>query len=251
MIKTERAAIVLAAGKGVRMRSERAKVLHEIAGKPIIDHVIATLHGAGIGRIVVVIGHQGEEVQEHLQGSFPELKLEFCWQREQKGTGHAVMMAKEQMSDFDGTILVTAGDVPFISQQTLSALFAQHESCEASATCLSAVLADATGYGRIVRDGDSDRLLEIVEHKDASDKILAMNEINSGIFTFSASELFAALSAVNTDNSQGEYYLTDVIAILNKDGRICSICRAGNPDEVRGVNSLEQLKELERLFSAF
>jgi len=184
-----------------------------------------------------------------LQGAFPELNLEFCWQKKQRGTGHAVLMAKKQMAGFGGTVLVIAGDVPFISSQTLSALFAHHESSAAPATCLSAVFADATGYGRTVRDGDSERLLEVIEHKDASQEILAIHEINSGIFTFSTPELFVALDALNPDNSQGEYYLTDVIAILNKHGRTCSIYRAGNPDEVRGINSLEQLRELEKLFS--
>ncbi len=248
-MNNERAAIVLAAGKGTRMRSERAKVLHEIAGKPIIDHVIRALKGAGINRIVVVIGHQGEEVEKHLRATFPEHSIEFCWQREQKGTGHAVMMTKDTLAGFDGAVVVTAGDVPFISEKTLSSLFADHEANSACATCLSAVFEDATGYGRAVRDGDSDRLLEIVEHKDASAEILQINEINSGIFAFSALELFSALDAVTTDNSQGEYYLTDVISILNKQGKPCFVSQAGNPDEVRGINSVEQLKELEQLFS--
>ncbi len=248
-MNSERAAIVLAAGKGTRMRSERAKVLHEIAGKPIIEHVISTLNAIGAKRIVVVIGHQGEDVREYLQSAFPDTQLEFCWQKEQKGTGHAVMMAKESLADFSGTVVVTAGDVPFISAKTLNALFAQHETTSADATCLSAVFSDATGYGRIVRDGESSCLLEIVEHKDASEAVLQLNEINSGIFTFSSVELFSALDSVTTDNSQGEYYLTDVIAILNKAGKSCSISVAENPDEVRGINSIEQLKELERLFS--
>ncbi len=247
--QSARAAIVLAAGKGTRMKSERAKVLHEIAGKPIIDHVVSALQAAGAGRIVIVIGHQGDDVRDHLQETFTDLKLEFCWQREQKGTGHAVMMTKDALADFSGTVVVTAGDVPFISENTLNALFAQHESVKASATCLSAVFADASGYGRTVRDGDSSRLLEIVEHKDASEEILKINEINSGIFTFDSRELFSALDSVTTENSQGEYYLTDVIAILNQAGKNCSICVAENPDEVRGINSIEQLKELESLFS--
>jgi UDP-N-acetylglucosamine diphosphorylase/glucosamine-1-phosphate N-acetyltransferase len=247
-MNNERAAIVLAAGKGTRMRSDRAKVLHEIAGKPIIDHVITTLLDTGIKRIVVVIGHQGDDVREYLRGAFPEVSIEFCWQRQQKGTGHAVMVAKDALAGFDGAVVVTAGDVPFISEKTLNSLFADHESNSASATCLSAVFSDATGYGRAVRDGDSDRLLKIVEHKDASAEILRINEINSGIFAFSSRELFSALDAVTTDNSQGEYYLTDVISILNQQGKPCFVSRAENPDEVRGINSVEQLQELERMF---
>ena len=158
------------------------------------------------------------------------------------------MMTREVYADFSGSVLVTAGDVPYVSERTITELFATHDSHAAASTCLSADFADPTGYGRIVRDGQTDRLMGIVEHKDASPQVRAINEINSGIFVFNSEDLFGALSEVKNDNAQAEYYLTDVIGILQSRGRGCFVSKAKNPDEVRGINSEEQLRELERIF---
>ncbi|HOZ09058.1 MAG TPA: NTP transferase domain-containing protein, partial [candidate division Zixibacteria bacterium] len=162
-----RAAIVLAAGKGKRMKSDLPKVLHEIDGRPMVRILLDTLLPMRFERIVVVIGHKGEMVQEALRGC----PVEFAWQREQLGTGHAVMMTKELLGDFAGTTLVAAGDVPFLSRRSLEALLDVHSRTGAAATCLSAVFANPYGYGRIVREGNTDMLAEIVEEKDASDEV--------------------------------------------------------------------------------
>lgn len=242
----KRAAIVLAAGKGKRMKSDLPKVLHEINGRPMIKMVLDTLKGLKFDRIVVVIGHKGEMVQEALSG----YDVHFAWQREQLGTGHAVMMTEEVMGDFDGTTLVAAGDVPFLSAGSIRRLLEVHQGMKASATCLSAVFADPTGYGRIVRDGDSDILQEIIEHKDASEEVRAIHEINSGTFCFDNRALFAALKQVGKDNAQGEYYLTDTIKIMHDKGLVVAVTTAQNPDEVLGVNSVDQLAEVAGKFGA-
>ena len=241
---SQRAVILLAAGKGKRMKSELPKVLHEIEGKPMICRLLDTIMPMRFDRVVVVIGFKGEEVQEALDG----YDVEFVWQREQLGTGHAVKMAQKNLADFDGTTLVGAGDVPFLSKGSINKLFEVHERTKAVATCLSAVFDDPTGYGRIVRDGDSDRLKDIVEHKDASEEIRQIREINSGTFCFDTRALFGTIDEIGRDNAQGEYYLTDVVKIFHGKGLTVSVVAADNPDEVRGVNSAEQLEELARRF---
>ncbi len=242
----KRAAIVLAAGKGKRMKSDLPKVLHEINGRPMIKMVLDTLGDLDFDRIVVVIGHEGEMVQEALG----DYDVRFAWQREQLGTGHAVRMTEEIMGDFDGTTLVAAGDVPFLSAGSINRLLETHRSLNAAATCLSAVFDDPTGYGRIVRDGDSDILKEIIEHKDASEAVRAIREINSGTFCFDNKELFAALHQVGKDNAQGEYYLTDTIKIMHDKGLRVAVTAVDNPDEVLGVNSVDQLAEVAGKFGA-
>jgi len=242
----KRAAIVLAAGKGKRMKSDLPKVLHEINGRPMIRMVLDTLTSLEFDRIVVVIGHKGEMVQEALG----DYDVQFAWQHRQDGTGHAVRMTEEIMGDFDGTTLVAAGDVPFLSAESIHRLLETHRSLQAAATCLSAVFDDPTGYGRIIREGDSDFLREIVEHKDASEAVRAIREINSGTFCFDNHELFAALCQVGKENAQGEYYLTDTIKIMHDKGLRVAVTAVGNPDEVLGVNSVDQLAEVAGRFGA-
>ena len=244
-MNARKAAVVLAAGKGKRMKSDLPKVLHRIHGKPMVSILIDTLVRMKFDRIVVVIGHKGEMVEEALS-SYP---VKFVWQREQLGTGHAVMMAREELEDFDGTTLVVAGDVPFLSQESISLLIDKHTVTHSAATCLSAIFDDPTGYGRIVRDGDSDRLKEIIEHKDASEAVLKIQEVNSGTFCFDNRLLLQTLDKIGTDNAQGEYYLTDAIKILYDKGLPVSVAVAPNPDEVKGVNSVDQLEQLERVFA--
>jgi len=240
----EKAAIVLAAGKGKRMKSDLPKVLHAINGRPMITFLLDTLVKIGFERIVVVVGHKGELVREAL-ADYP---VEFVWQREQRGTGDAVKCAGEIMKDFDGITLVAAGDVPFLSATAIQALLEKHETTGASATCLSAVFDDPSEYGRIVREDSSDRLREIVEHKDASGEVRALKEINTGTFCFDNRQLFEALALVQDDNTQGEYYLTDVVKIMHSKSLTISVMRTQWPDEVRGVNSADDLAYLAERF---
>ena len=235
-----KAVIVLAAGKGKRMKSEIPKVLHEINGKPIIKMILDTLITHDFSKIIVVVGFKGELVEKALE----EYPIEIVWQREQLGTGHAVQMAADIMKDFDGTTLVALGDVPFLSSESINSLFEIHAQTGSSATCLSAFFDDPKGYGRIIRDGESNILKEIVEHKDASDEILKIKEINSGTFCFDNKELFLTIEEVKNNNSQGEYYLPDTIKIMHDKGLRVTVIAAKNPDEVLGINSSEQLKEL-------
>lgn len=241
----KKAAVVLAAGKGKRMKSDLPKVLHPIHGKPMVSILLDTLGRMNFDRIVVVIGHKGEMVQEALS----EYPVKFVWQHKQLGTGHAVMMAREELADFEGTTLVVAGDVPFLSQESILLLINKHVSTHSAATCLSAIFDDPTGYGRIIRDGDSDRLRQIIEHKDASEAVLHIREVNSGTFCFDNHLLLETLDKIGTDNAQGEYYLTDAIKVLYDKGLPVSVAVAPNPEEVKGVNSVDQLAQLERAFA--
>ncbi len=240
-MKSKRAAVILAAGKGKRMKSDLPKVLHRINGKPLIRHLLESIRVLSLDKIIVVIGHKGELVEKELA----DFKVEFVWQREQLGTGHAVMMARENLRNFEGTILVAAGDVPFLSTKTMERLFETHEKAGASATCLSAVFDDPTGYGRIIRKDKGDILLDIIEEKDASPEVKDISEVNSGTFCFDRKDLFAALDEIDNKNAQAEYYLTDTIKILQARGKLCAVSKANNPLEVAGINSAEQLKALE------
>lgn len=240
----KRAAIILAAGKGKRMKSDLPKVLHEINGVPMIKMLLDRLIKMSFDKIVVVIGHKGEMVERELT----DYPVRFVWQREQLGTGHAVMMARDELGGFDGTTLVAAGDVPFLSSRSIDGLFEIHRNTGAAATCLSAIFADPTGYGRILRQPGTDRLTAIVEHKDASDEIRRINEINSGTFCFDNRLLFDVIQEIGSDNAQGEYYLTDAVKLLHDRGLVVSVAVAEDPDEVRGVNSVEQLEELARRY---
>lgn len=238
------AVIVLAAGKGKRMKSDLPKVLHPVCGRPMIKILLDTLAHLNPARVVVVVGHKGEEVQSAL-GDYP---VQFAWQREQLGTGHAVMMAREAMADFDGTTLVVAGDVPLLSTNSVNELLKVHRETRAAGTCLSAVFADPTGYGRIIRGSQPNQLLDIVEHKDASDGIRQIDEVNSGTFCFDNQELFRVIDSLGNNNAQREYYLTDVVKIFNHNGLRVSVTRASRPEEVLGVNSVEDLTALEAKF---
>lgn len=240
----KKAAIVLAAGKGTRMKSDLPKVLHQINGKPIIHFVIETLQSLKLDKIIVVIGYKGELVEESLK----DFEVEFVWQREQLGTGHAVMMAKENLNDFEGSTLIALGDVPFLSSGTIKRLFTPLEDSETKAVCLSAILEEGGNYGRIVRDGDSDRMKAIVEAKDADDTILRINEINTGTFCFDNRTLFDTLEHIKNDNAQNEYYLTDCVKILFDNKMPVSVITCDDPAEGEGINSVEQLNQLAEKF---
>jgi UDP-N-acetylglucosamine diphosphorylase/glucosamine-1-phosphate N-acetyltransferase len=228
------------------MKSDLPKVLHRIKGRAMVSILLDTLLPIGFDRVVVVIGHKGEMVSEELK----QYQVEYVWQREQLGTAHAVLMTKEKLVDFDGTTLVAAGDVPFLSAASVRRLFEVHEKTGAAATCLSAEFDDPSGYGRIIRDGDGDFLKEIVEHKDASEEIRLIHEINSGTFCFDNRTLFEVIDQIDNQNVQGEFYLTDAVKIMHNKGLKVAVVKADNAEEVLGVNSKDQLQALEEKIDA-
>ncbi len=246
-MKTDLDILILAAGLGTRMRSNLAKVLHKLDGRPLINHVCETALTLSPRKIYVVVGHQSEDVQAAVLNELDEAKAAFVWQKEQLGTGDAVNAGREFLQDQDSTLLVLSGDVPMITPETLDSLVKKHAEFRgkgASCTVLTVRLKDPKGYGRVVRDenGEFDR---IVEQKDASDEQQQIDEINSGIYCFDTKKLFAALSQINNDNAQGEYYLTDVPQILSEAGDDVAIFQCGDPREVEGVNDRRQLAEME------
>ncbi|MFA4966776.1 MAG: NTP transferase domain-containing protein [Candidatus Margulisiibacteriota bacterium] len=240
--KSDIAAVVLAAGKGVRMKSDLPKVFHGLAGKPMIEHVVNTLKKIGVEKMFIVVGHKKELIIDHFRGS----DVRFVEQKEQLGTGHAVMQAEPYLKDFSGRVLVLAGDVPLLRSKTIQKLIDFHVSHHSSATVLTAELPDAGNYGRIIRNQDG-LILKIVEKKDANPEELKIREINTGTFCFESKALFLALSQVKPENAQKEYYLTDTIEILRRQGLPVFACLADDYKETLGVNTKEELEELEAL----
>ena len=239
------AALVLAAGKSTRMKSRRPKALHLLLGKPLLRWAVEAAAGAGAGRTVLVVGHQAEMVQEAMG---PE--LEYVLQAEQNGTGHAVQMAEDLLGGWDGPLLVLPGDAPLLSASLLEALVAHHVQTNAAATLLTAVLEDAGSYGRIVRDPVSNQIQAIVEARDASPAQLGIGEIGTSVYVFQPAALFAALRKITPQNAQGEYYLTDVIALLASEGQSVEALVSPDPDVVRGVNTRPELTELSQVLQA-
>ncbi len=241
--------LVLAAGLGTRMKSNLAKVLHRLDGRPLINHVCHTAAGLAPENVYVVIGHQGEDVQKAVLEELDDSLARFVWQNEQLGTGHAVNMARGFLENQDSTLLVLSGDVPMIRAETLAALVQQHRAHRgrgAACTILTVKLDDPAGYGRIVRD-ELGQFESIVEQKDATDEEKSIREINSGIYCFDTKKLFETLSHVKNHNAQGEYYLTDVPSLMRQTGEDVSIYRHDDPFEIEGINNRVQLAEMERV----
>ncbi|WP_327588726.1 bifunctional UDP-N-acetylglucosamine diphosphorylase/glucosamine-1-phosphate N-acetyltransferase GlmU [Nonomuraea sp. NBC_00507] len=232
------AVIVLAAGEGTRMKSRTPKVLHELCGRALVDHMLAAARDLGPERLIVVIGHALEQVGGHLAATSPDARA--VVQQEQRGTGHAVRTVLEEVGTISGTVLVTYGDVPLLRTETLAALLERHAAEGNAVTVLTAEVPDPTGYGRIIRDGNG-AVLEIVEEKDATPEQRAIKEMNSGIYAFDGELLADGVKRVSTDNAQGEEYLTDVLSILRGDGHRVGACVAGDHVEVEGVNDRVQL----------
>ena len=226
----KRNAIILAAGKGTRMRSKLYKVLHKVCGKTMVEHVVGQLEKADINNIVTIVGFGAERVEEVIGN-----RTKFALQNEQLGTGHAVMQAKDLLGNEDGETVVVSGDTPLFTADTFKKLFEYHEQRHAAATILTSVAPDPTGYGRIVRN-EVGIVERIVEQKDATPEEQAIHEINTGVYCFDNEKLFAALKKVNNDNAQGEYYLTDVIEILKKEQEIVTAYKMADFDESMGVN---------------
>lgn len=236
--------LIMAAGKGTRMKSDLPKVLHPLNGRPMVHYVIELAQRLNSRRTILIIGHKHELVEE----ACSDMNVEFVIQSPQLGTGHAVQMTEPLLRDYQGDALVLSGDVPLLSESSLKALIDAHQDSRATATLLTAELDDPTGYGRILRD-HTGFVTKIVEHKDASPAELAVREINVGIYIFKAPDLFAALKLVKNDNAQGEYYLPDVISIFIADGKKVNAVKTPQFDETRGINTVEQLKEAETILN--
>ncbi len=239
---TQIAAIILAAGKGTRMKSDLHKVLHPVAGRPMLMHLMASVDALAPEKKVVVVGSGKEQLEEALAGS-----AELALQEPQHGTGHAVQMAQGALSGFDGDVLILYGDVPFVPAATMQAMIDRLNADDAPAVVVLAFEpGDPTGYGRVIVEGTKgqERIVKMVEQKDASAAEKAVKLSNSGLMAVKAADLFALLARVTDDNAQKEYYLTDIVNIANSDGRRC-VAVTTDPFDVAGINSRAQLAEME------
>ena len=236
-----RFAIILAAGKGTRMKSKLYKVLHPVCGKPMVEHIMNRVVETEPDAIVTIVGHGAEMVKQQLGD-----RSEYALQAEQLGTGHAVVQAEPFLREKRGTTLVISGDTPLLTTETLNNLFEFHQEQKASATILTAQAEDPTGYGRIVRN-QMGVVEKIVEQKDASVEEAMIQEINTGTYCFDNELLFDALAKLDTDNAQGEYYLTDIIEILKAEGKIVAAYQTDDFNESLGVNDRLALAEANRL----
>ncbi len=245
--------MILAAGLGTRMKSERAKVLHEVAGKPLIAHVLRAAFELAPGAVFTVVGYQAEEVERavreqaaRLMERNPETRpgLFFALQTEQRGTGHAVMAAREALANRDGSLIIVAGDGPMLKGATLARLAEVHKSEGNDATVLTARMDDPTGYGRIVRDEEG-RFNRCVEQKDCAPDELEVREVGVSIYCFKISSLLAALDGLKTDNAQGEYYLTDAPRVLLEQGKRVGLLCHDDSSEVLGINTRVELAGIE------
>ncbi len=236
------AAVILAAGKGTRMKSSLAKVLHPLCGEPLLSYSVSAARRVGADPIVVVLGYQSELVRKMVIDEH----LVFVIQEPQLGTGHAVMQARESLSGFNGSILILCGDVPLLSEITLTSLIEKHWLGKSALTVLTTFLDKPEGYGRIIR-GSGDSILKIVEERDASKQQKSIKEINTGIYCAQSDFLFAALDQIKNDNVQKEYYLTDIIAIATQAGAGSFAFSVGDFREVMGINTQEDLKQAETI----
>ena len=244
-MKKDFATVIMAAGKGTRMKNDlKAKVMFEVAGKPMIEHVVMLAEALASSSIIAVVGFQRESVIAHLRRTSPA--VECVVQEPQLGTGHAVMQTKTLLAGFSGDVLVLSGDVALLRVSTVEALLKFHRHGDAVATILTADIDDPTGYGRILRD-DKKLVAGIVEQKDATEEQRSVREINSGIYVFDSQRLFEALAHITTDNAQKEYYLTDVFRYYWKHGMKVTAMKTKDFNEIRGVNTVGQLEEANAL----
>ena len=235
------ASLILAAGKGTRMKSKLPKVLHKVGGKAMVERVLETVQSIGTNRDVVIVGFGGDAVQNYLGN-----RAEFVRQEEQNGTGHAVKMAQPVLGDYDGTILLLCGDTPLVTKESLEALLEEHKNSGAAATILTAHMPDPTGYGRIIRN-EAGSVVRIVEQKDGKPEELAVQEVNTGMYAFDSEKLWPCLDQLSDDNAQGELYITDVVGILVNGGDKVSAYMTKDFEESLGVNSRLQLAEAESI----
>ncbi|MBX7350913.1 bifunctional UDP-N-acetylglucosamine diphosphorylase/glucosamine-1-phosphate N-acetyltransferase GlmU [Clostridium chauvoei] len=233
-------ALILAAGQGTRIKSDLPKVLHKVAGKEMVNHVIDTMRKAKIQDVNVIIGKGAELVKKNTESR----TVSYSVQAEQLGTGHAVKCAIDFLKDKKGTVGIFCGDAPLIKSETVERLFEEHENNNNSATLLTSIVEDPTGYGRVIRENDE--VLKIVEHKDCNEEELKVNEMNAALYCFNIEELLESLDKLSNNNNQGEYYLTDVIGILKEQGKKVGAVVI-DYEETIGVNSRVQLAEAEQI----
>ncbi|MEJ6950623.1 bifunctional UDP-N-acetylglucosamine diphosphorylase/glucosamine-1-phosphate N-acetyltransferase GlmU [Natronospora cellulosivora (SeqCode)] len=234
--------LILAAGKGTRMKSDLIKVLHNVGGKSMIQHVVDNVMDFS-SRIAVVIGYQGEKVKKSIDS---DKEVSFYYQEEQLGTGHAVLQAKKELEEFDGTVLVLFGDTPLLREESLKRLFKKHQEEKAACTVMTAIVENPGSYGRIIRDDDNN-LTAIVEEKDASPAEKRIREINTGVCVFKSNLLLEALDNIDNDNAQGEYYLTDAIAYLSqRNSKVLPLIIEDNR-EIIGINDRVNLAKAEKV----
>ncbi len=237
--------VVLAAGKGTRMKSALPKVLHRAGDRPLIEHVLGTAASVSPRSIVVVVGHEADQVKDALG---KRLGLSFALQEPQLGTGHALLQAEPMLRDASGTLVLLSGDVPLLRPDTLASLVRRHEKRQAAATVLTAVVQSPDGYGRIVRE--EGQIAAIVEHKDASPAEREIREINSGIYAFDIAPLFDALHEIGSSNAQGEYYLPDLVRIYRRRGLTVETVKLDDAREILGVNSRRELADVSAILNA-
>ena len=240
------AAVILAAGKGTRMQSDRPKVAHEVMGRAMVWWVVRACREAGIDRVFLVVGHGADEVRAVFAD---DTDIEFVLQDEQLGTGHATNCTADALAGFDGDVVVLAGDGPLIRASTLDAMLDRHRATNAAATLATSVIDDPTGYGRIVRD-DDDRFVAIVEHRNATDQQRRIHEIYPSYACFDARRLFESLASLRPDSTSGEYYVTDVPAMLRDAGERVELVDAVPPEDVLSINTPEQLAEVDAILSS-
>lgn len=236
-------AVILAAGKGTRMKSDLPKVVHTVNNKPMVEYSIEAAKGAGADSICLVVGYKSDVVVESVTS-----KVKYAIQSEQLGTGHAVKCAKDFIGT-EGETLILFGDTPLITGNTLSKLVEFHRENGNGVTVLSAKVDDPSGYGRIIRNADGS-FQKSVEHKDASEVELLSKEVNSGMYVFNTKELSEALDKLNTNNAQGEYYLPDTLTIIKEKGFKVDAYMLDDAVEISGVNDQEQLKEAEKIMNS-
>lgn len=229
-------ALILAAGKDTRMKSDLAKVLHVLAGKPLLHYSIETARRAGAEKIVVIIGYQAQKIREEFHNS----GCIFVEQKPQLGTGHAVLQAKDVLAAYKGLTVILCGDVPLLKPRTIKSLVASHVAAGAAVTVLTTIPATPQGYGRIVKRTDGN-ILKIVEERDATDIEKEIGEINTGIYCVNTPFLFSALTKINNNNNQKEYYLTDIVEIACREGEIARPHMVLDCLEVMGINTPEEL----------
>ena len=242
MSASETHVVILAAGQGTRMKSAKPKVLHEIAGRPMIEHVLRTAAAVSPATTTVIVGHKAKYVEDQLG---MRSGLAFALQDPQLGTAHALQQAEPHLKGRGGTLVLLSGDVPLLSRRTLETLLETHRGAQAAATVVTATVERPFGYGRIVRS--KGHIVRIVEERDASPAQRQIKEINSGIYAFDLAPLFDALRGISSKNAQGEYYLTDLIALYRRRKMVVDTILVDDPAEIRGINSRSELAEVSRL----
>jgi bifunctional UDP-N-acetylglucosamine pyrophosphorylase / glucosamine-1-phosphate N-acetyltransferase len=239
---SERIAIVMAAGKGTRMKSELPKVLFPVVGRPMIHYALDALEAAGIDRLIVVVGYRAEDVKLELAGRH---RISFALQAEQLGTGHAVMMCRDYLQGHEGPVLIVAGDSPMMQPKSISALFAEFDRVHPACILGTGYKENPTGLGRVIRDANR-AFVGIVEEKDATPEQKRINEVNLSTYVFNGPDLLQVLSQIKADNAQREYYLTDCPGTLLRAGKTVKALDVLEPCESLSINNVEELQEVEK-----